>query len=500
MRAVRHPERSEDLSPCRSPGRDRSLAPRPSLALALLALARPARRPGRAQPRRPEHAGPLGRVPVQGEHVAGPERAAAEDRADGPGQHGRPPARAPIRSDGAAGRRASVRSHRDGARRGTAPALLPALGVSQGRRRLPGALPGETGRHRRDLRDRGGAAARGGGRGIHGRARPAPGALGVRAQLAALRQHRERPPRPRRRGRAAGAGRQHGALVPVTRLSVRVGEGTGAGGQRRQPRRAHRAGGSRPPGEGAPGRGRRERDDSRAGDRPPAPGRARRLVRRPRRRAGTPGAHGHGHHPARHRGRAARFGRRLERRGHARRHREPEAPDPRGSRVHLLGRAHVAGHLDRPELARRSPEPHRGGHGTDRHRGAGESGAGALPAQPHGIPAVRRRPARLAGGRALRRVPERPPGPERGGRVRELAGLVAGAAPLAVARLLDLLPAGLRLRHRIGPPARGSTCRSSGSSLRARRARWTRPATGTPSRSRAPTAGSTGSPTRGRDT
>ena len=61
---------------------------------------------------------------------------------------------------------------------------------------------------------------------------------------------------------------------------------------------------------------------------------------------------------------------------------------------HLVRRAHLAGHLDRPELARRPSHLHRGRHRPDRHRRAGESGAGALPAQPHRVSAVRRRPAR----------------------------------------------------------------------------------------------------------
>ena len=82
-----------------------------------------------------------------------------------------------------------------------------------------------------------------------------------------------------------------------------------------------------------------------------------------------------------------------------------------------------------------------------------------------------------AAGRAVRRVPQRPPRPELGGRVRGLAGLGAGAAAVDLARLFDLAPPGVRLRHRLGPRAGGIPARFSASPTPARSARWRTPAT-----------------------
>ena len=87
-------------------------------------------------------------------------------------------------------------------------------------------------------------------------------------------------------------------------------------------------------------------------------------------------------------------------------------------------------------------------------RGAGEPGAAALPAQPHRVSALRRRPPALGGGRPVRRIPGRPSRPELGGGVRGNAGVRPGTAPVPDSGLFDLPPACVRLRLRQQPRGR----------------------------------------------
>ena len=283
--------------------------------------------------------------------------------------------------------------------------------------------------------DGGHGHVRGRGRHAHG-----PGLAGPR--LEAVHAHRARAREARRRGRAPRAGRQHRALVPGPRLSVRQRGHRRAGRQRGQPRRPHRPGGARPASQGACHPRDRQADGSRARGRAPAPGRARATGSMPRR-----SSRGASSSPRWTSCDLPPWTCRETRRttpawwSCSRVAENPEHLLKGEAGFISYGGTHHPGHVDRPKLARRPPHLQRRRHRADRRRRAGEPSAGALSAQPHRISTLRRRPAALGGRRSVRRVPQRPPGSELGRRLRGLAGVGPGAAPLGDPQLLDLAPA-----------------------------------------------------------
>ena len=438
----------------------------------------------------------------KGKHVAGPGRAAAEDRADGPGRHGRAPARA---SD-------SCRSCRRWARTRSIPSRCSATWSGSGATTSARGFPRPTSStrratrrsrtHRGDLRDRRRAAARGRHAGVRRRAaaRSRCRRRSSESWRRFVRAERDRA-RPGRRGRAPGAGRQHRALVPGPRLSVRVRASARAGGQRRQSRRAQRAGGSRSPGKGAADRGRPGTRRFPRGRSCASSRSAGRLVRRPRRRTGAPGS-----------------SRSMDIMRLAIVDVPRDSADDSSvvvmlriteSQKHLI--SGEAGFISSGGLTSQATWTDRswlGGlrtltvaaTGADRHRRAGESGAASSTGStsPHssrtsgtGTSRWRAAPSSSTGatsGTGARRSGSRA---RWSGRRRRSArcrlatrSLIAGSTTTASARTS-------RPRN---------TCPSSASPLRERPGHWTSPATGAPSRSRGAMAGWTGSPTRERDT
>ncbi len=180
--------------------------------------------------------------------------------------------------------------------------------------------------------------------------------------------------------------------------------------------------------------------------------------------------------------------------------REPGAHHQGGERVHLLGRAHLAGLLDRPELAGRPPDLHRGGAPPRRARGIGEPRAAAL----SGSTSPPSSPTSATGACPWPAV-----------RSSSIAATCATGALASASRdrwssrPRRSSPSRWATRSRTGgstttasaPTSRPrSTSRCSAWRTRGRSEPRRRPATGAPSRSRAATAGSIASPTRGRAT